>query len=267
VFSQPATGVCNWAQVASVTPAGSPNRLRVTVTTAGAMGASDQTGIRLRVEGWRTADLKQGTPAAKTVTLQFGVRAPAGTYGIAFSNNGNSRCYVTEFTIAAGEANTDVVKSVVVPLCTDGFWSTNQFLGMGILWNLVAGSSTWTASPGTWLTSFFWSTANQFNFMGTNGNVFELFDVGLYEGTSPPPFQMPDYVNELEEAKRSFQKFNVMVDTSTAYHTLVMPVEMRANPTISGGGTGFTTAVAGTASMNLYQTTRAQQTLTFISRL
>ena len=39
----------------------------------------------------------------------------------------------------------------------------------------------------------FYATANQFNFMGTINNVFELFDVSLTEGTVAPPFQLPDY--------------------------------------------------------------------------
>ena len=33
--------------------------------------------------------------------------------------------------------------------------------------------------------------------MGTVGNVFELFDVCLTEGTVAPPFEVPDYASEL----------------------------------------------------------------------
>jgi hypothetical protein len=46
---------------------------------------------------------------------------------------------------------------------------------------------------------------NQFNFLGTVGNVFELFDVGLYQGNVAPAFEVPDYASELQKCLRYFE--------------------------------------------------------------
>jgi hypothetical protein len=40
--------------------------------------------------------------------------------------------------------------------------------------------------------------------MGTVGNIFELFDVSLTEGSVAPPFQVPDYPSELALCRRYF---------------------------------------------------------------
>ena len=56
------TSTCSSAQVASLTPAGSPNRLRITVTTPNASpAAADFCFFGTFLEGLRTADLKSGT--------------------------------------------------------------------------------------------------------------------------------------------------------------------------------------------------------------
>lgn len=194
------------SQVASQTPAGSPNRLRVTVIAADASIAAGQyLMIRTAIEGYRLADLKFGSASAKQVILPFGVKAPAGTYGVGFNNSGFTRSYVGEFTIAAGEANVDVVKSITLTGDAAGSWLTNNGGGLYLTFSLSMGS-TYQTTGGSWQAGSFQATSNQFNFMGTNGNVFELFDVGLYEGTGAPAFKVPDYQTELSVCQRYWQK-------------------------------------------------------------
>lgn len=200
------TGTATVAQVASLTPGGSPNRLRFTVTAADAsVGAGDIVQIIHAIEGFNIADLKSGTAAAKQVTLQFGVKGPAGIYGVSFGNSAANRTYVAEYTIAAGEANTDVVKTVTLTLDTTGMWLSDNGRGLDLRFFLMGGTNYQTATPNTWLAGAFYCTANQFNIMGTNGNVFELFDVGLYEGAVAPAFQVPDFVSELQVCQRYFE--------------------------------------------------------------
>ena len=160
------------------------------------------------LEGLRSVDLKLGTAAAKTITVQFGVKAPAGTYTVCFNNSDFTRGCAVEYVIAAGEANIDVVKSVTLTLDTTGTWKTDNTQGLYVSWSLMCGanyrtvSGVWTAVGGNGSIG----TANQFNFMGTNGNVFELFDVSLTEGTVAPPFQVPDYASELALCQRYYEK-------------------------------------------------------------
>jgi hypothetical protein len=184
-------------QVASVTPGGSPNRLRVTATVADAsVAAADFHRIFQNIEGFRVADLRFGSAAAKTITLQFGVKAPAGTYCITLMNAAGNRCYVAEYVIAAGEANTDVIKSVTLTGDTTGTWAVDNTICVSVFWTLMAGT-TYQQAAGAWAATANFATSNQFNFMGTAGNVFELFDVSLTEGTVAPPFVVPDYASEL----------------------------------------------------------------------
>jgi hypothetical protein len=233
-------GVASVAQVASPTPGGSPNRLRVTVTTADAtMDAQDRIRVVTPLEGLRVADLRLGTSVAKTVTLQFGVKAPAGTYCISLGNASGGRSYVAEYTISAGEANTDVVKSVTVSLDQTGTWLSDNGIGLVVYWCLGAGSA-WQGSPGSWQSAFALGSANQFNLFGTNGNVFELFDVGLYEGVVAPAFQLPDYPSELLACKRYWQKLRVGYQSGTVTNgssygpgPVMFSVATRAVPTIA----------------------------------
>jgi hypothetical protein len=201
-----ATGTYSAAQVASLTPSGSPNRLRVTATAVQTSTApSDLLLVDTRLEGRRVADLQFGTATAKQIVLQFGVKAPAGIYCVTMANGASNRSYTAEFTIAAGEANIDVVKSVTVPGDVIGTWTMDNTMGLHVTWALVAGS-TYVQPAGAWGSANCIASPNQFHFLGTVGNVFELFDVGLYQGNVAPAFQVPDFASELILCKRYWQK-------------------------------------------------------------
>lgn len=246
-------GVLSAAQVASSTPGGSPYRIRATVTTADAsVASSDYSVITQRIEGNRIADLRFGSAAAKTVTVQFGVKAPAGTYCVAIRNGTPNRIIAGEYTIAGGEANTDVVKSVTFAGDTTGTWAFDQTAGMELIFVLMAGSS-FVQSPNAWsAAASVFATSNQFNLMATVGNVFELFDVGLYEGSAAPGFQLPDYQAELRRCQRYY--FQTAANeylpmsgtllngaTSGKFSSMPAPVTMRTDPAVSLGASAVVT--------------------------
>jgi hypothetical protein len=261
------SGVITVAQGVLATPGGSPNRIRATVTTADAsVAAGDIVWLSQLVEGLRAADLRFGSASAKTITIQFGVRAPAGTYSVVVANTTTTRDYVAEYTIAAGEANTDVVKNVTIPGDTAGTWAADNTAGLVIRWGLMAGT-TWQQAAGAWGTTNAIGSPNQFNFMGTVGNIFDLFDVGLYEGPVAPAFQVPDYAPELALCKRYWQRISAVVETPALYQSWALPVEMRIAPTITGGNAGFTNQTPSAASCSVSQTARAANTLSFNARL
>lgn len=196
--------VISTQQVASPTPGGSPNRLRITVTTADpTIDAPDYFRIWHNMEGTRVADLMFGTAQAKTFTLRFGVKAPAGTYCVSFQNSGETRVYIAEYVISAAEANIAVVKTVTIPGDTAGTWRTDIGTGLIVGWILICGPN-YQRPAGAWLTTagYHMASASQFNFLGTVGNVFELFDVALVEGSTAPPYVLPDYVDELARCQR-----------------------------------------------------------------
>lgn len=253
------TGVISFAQVASATPGGSPNRIRATVTTAdAAVAAGDFVGIAQEIEGLRIADLRSGSSSAKTITIQFGVKAPAGTYCVSIRNSAADRNYIAEYVISAGEANTDVVKSVTLQLDQSGTWLANNGIGFSVAWPLMAGS-TFQGTASAWQAGNLIATANQFNLLGTNGNVFELFDVSLTEGTIAPPFAVPDYASELVVCQRYLQPvlrgnggsatgihapFGQRVTTNLVDIPTVFSTEMRTVPstTVTGPAPAFSSA-------------------------
>jgi hypothetical protein len=203
------TGTFGFVNVPSITPAGSPNRIRfATGTLDTSIAAGEVVYIRQVIEGLRIADLRFGAASAKTFTLQFGVKAPAGTYCVAFLNGAADRSYVAEYVISAGEANTDVVKSVTVTGDVTGTWSGDSAAGLLVNWTLMAGS-TYQAAAGAWTATQRYASTNQFNFMSQNANTFELFDVSLTEGTVAPPFVVPDYASELAACQRYFETWEV----------------------------------------------------------
>jgi hypothetical protein len=105
----------------------------------------------------------------------------------------------------------------------------------------MAGSNL-QQTAGAWAAANSIATINQFNFMGTNGNVFELFDVGLYQGTAAPSFKVPDLTHELLRCKRYYALVDVTGQSAAIGNTMVnvqWPVQMRIVPTI-------TVVVAGT---------------------
>jgi hypothetical protein len=200
-------GAQSAVQYANPTPGGSPNRIRVTVTTADASLASGQhASITTRVEGSRVADFRFGSTSAKTITLRFGVRLPAGTYCIGLNNGAFNRSIVGEYTISAAEANTDVIKTVTFAGDQIGTWVTDNTTGFVIFFALGAGSSLTTPIAQTWVTgNYFGTPTSSNNFMATVGNVFELFDVDLFEGTVPRAYVVPDYATELALCYRYYE--------------------------------------------------------------
>jgi len=248
------TAVVTIAQVASRTPSGSPNRIRVAVTTAdAAVAAGDSVRIQHAIEGLRVADLMAGTSSAKTITIQFGVKAPAGTYCVAIWNSAVNQSYVAEYVIAAGEANTDVIKSITLTLNTTGTWATDNTPGLYVMWTLMSGTTSQMAAN-IWGGAQFLGTANQFNCMGTINNVFELFDVSLTEGATAPPFAVPDYASELALCQRYYHKQNAYLmgyaaAGSSTGQFFNYPVRMRANPTVAPfTGGAYSNASAGSPS-------------------
>jgi len=234
------SGTLSIAQVASATPGGSPNRLRVTVTAADAsVAAGDIVYLSTKIEGLRVADLLLGSASPKTFTVQFGVKAPAGTYCVVASNGGagGTRSYVAEYVISGGEANTDVVKSVTIAGDTTGTWPKDNTAGLVLRWGLMAGS-TFQQAAGSWGTVNAIGSSSQFNLMGTNGNVFELFDVSMTEGSAAPVFQVPDFTTELLKCQRYWEK---SYDYATAVAATVTPGSetstlVMSSATVSQGG-------------------------------
>lgn len=241
--------------------------LTVTVTTADtAIGADQYSNLVQTIEGYNAAKFGFGKPGTRYVTLSFWVKSSlVGTYGLSAICSNASRSYLAEYTINV--ANTWEKKTVTIPVDTTGTWYYDAGVGIFIVWNLACGT-TYRSTAGSWLTGLYFSTANQVNLLATAGNTFSIALIQMEAGSVATPFEFRDYGTELRLCQRYYATFAWQVETvALGYSTISMPVTMRANPTIAGGGAGFTVATAGTQTNIVSQTTAATQTLTFNAEL
>ena len=235
--------VCSFQQVASQTPDLSPNRVRKTVTTRKtSLTAAELIGVYQTLEGTRISCLGYGTPAAIQSVARFGFKGPAGTYSFSFQNYAGTRSYIKNFTISAGQANTDTLQTVIIPGDVAGAW-VNDNSPAAYLTIYDAVGSTYIGVEG-WQAGAAVGTAANSNMVATNGNVVELFDVGLYpdpEKTGlPPPFIAPIYAQALYDCERYYQIVGVSIgsygivgsgiQSQTSLRTI-----MRTGPTIGNG--------------------------------
>jgi hypothetical protein len=261
-------GTYSYQQVASATPAGSPNRLRMTVTSGlGSVAAGDYLILTQRLEGFKVADLRLGSAQAKTITVQFGWKSPAGNFSFAFQNYATNRNYIVPFSVAAGEANTDVLRSFTIALDQTGTWPVDNTGAVILTWCIYAGTTYQGAAN-------VWQAGNLFMNTGGGGillntSVVELFDVGIYEGAVAPPFQVPDYLQELQQCQRYWLPITVLWymwagDLNAYALSYNFPVFMRTSPSIDSSGIAASGNLGGyptySASFNYLQCTVAGAT-------
>ena len=150
---------------------------------------TDYSLIRHPIEGLRMPDLMWGTVSAKPITIQFGVKAPAGTYCVSLRNGVQNRSYVAEFVITAADVIAgSVVKSVTISpdgVAGAGAWTTDNNAGVFIDWNLMIGSA-FQMTANSWQNVAANATVNQTNFMGKirwqrlSGTIRRVPDCRLY---------------------------------------------------------------------------------------
>jgi len=203
-------GTLRLQQVASATPGGSPFRLRATVQVADASIASgDVYSIAQPIEGQMIADARLGSAQARQLLVRFGVRSSvAGTFGVSVRNAATDRSWLGTITIGAGEVNTDLLRTLVIPGDAIGTWLTDTGIGLTLGLCLAAGA-TFQSSAG-WQGGNVLTTSAQTNFMGTAGATFELFDVGLYVDTLGlsvfPPWELPPVNEDLFQIQRYYER-------------------------------------------------------------
>ena len=202
-------GVFRGQRVASPTPKGSPHRLRITINTANsALVANEYLGLATAFEGTHMADLNWGTAAALPLVVRFGFRGPAGTYSFSLRNHALDRSFTANWTISAGQANTDTEQIIVIPPCLDSTWNNNT-TRWGVMYWFIASANT-SSTLNQWRTGNFGAGTGITNNFNTAGNVFELFDVGVYRDPNftglPPEWELPEFLTEYRRCLRYWCK-------------------------------------------------------------
>ena len=97
--------------------------------------------------------------------------------------------------------------------------------------------------------------------------TLDIAQVQIEAGPVATPFERRPIGTELALCQRYYWTGVVVVETVTTITGFNFPVQMRAVPTIAGGGAGFTYSTGGGSGWWGYQTTRAGQTLTASAEL
>ena len=254
----------------SVTPpAGFTNYLGITSSSAYSVLTGDVFGTAQRIEGFNTADLAWGTASAQTVTISFWVRSSlTGTFGGALQNNAQDRSYPFTYTISA--ANTWEQKTVTIAGDTSGTWTTDNSIGIGLIFGLGAGS-TFSATAGAWGAGNKWTATGAVSVVGTSGATFYLTGVQLEAGAVATPFERRPYGTELALCQRYFTRFSgdgtgtsgitggFQTSTTNSAFTLQLPVQMRSEPTFTFASlnvsdfVNFGTAAAASTGVEMSQ--------------
>jgi len=151
-----------------------------TTTAKASLAASDSVTLTQNIEGSAFASAGFGTANAKPLVLRAQVTLPAGLYHFHLQNSAGDRHCAVPFTIAAGEANSPVVKEIVVPGDTSGTWLTaDGVIGITVDLVLAAGSSKTGGTASTWGATAYFAAATQFNILSSTANVARLADVGF----------------------------------------------------------------------------------------
>jgi hypothetical protein len=135
-----------------------------------------------------------------------------------------------------------VLKSFVIPAQTTGTWPTGNVLG-AILYVCLCSGTTGQGAAGWSSTSGLYTTANQFNLFATNGNTFDLFDVGLYDGSALPDFVVPPVAQTVQACQRYFfnagltMRFTAGAAGAFLAQQFTYPNPMRTTPTMALDGT------------------------------
>ena len=254
--------VSSQSLIAKLSPRGSFYRLRSIVTTPqAAMSAGHYAIIETYIEGYDLNPLAWGTAQAKPAVLSFGWNGPAGTYCVAVTNSPINRTFLAAFTVAPGEANTDVYFSIPIPPPPSGTFRNDIGIGVIIDFGLACGSTY--LGPAGWSTGeFIGITGLQSNGLAA-ANTFELFDTGFFADPDntglPPVWEPPNETDDLRRCKRLYETgivsgFSGNVTSGQPYTAYGrFEVAKSGNPTLSGTNslnTSFPATVGTLTNMN-----------------
>lgn len=125
----------------------------------------------------------------------------AGKYAIALRNANDTYSYVHTVTLAANTP-TEVIFTVQIP-ATAGLWNcpNSNLIGASIMFGPISGATYQTASPDTWVSGNYLTTAECVNYAATAGATIKIARPRMEEGTSLGVYESRPYSEDLARAR------------------------------------------------------------------
>lgn len=220
-------------------------------TVSGQTLATQNASIRQHIEGVRSY-------VGQTITVLGWVKVASGVANMAveaiqnFGTGGSPSATVTG------------IDPTTIVLISD--WAP-----FAVVMNIPSISDKTLGSTGNdHLGIFFWTSAGtdfnaRTNSLGLQNISVDLWGVHIRTGTwgeeDAALYRPRDPGTELALCQRYFQTVQMVVETSALNQSMALRTRMRANPVLTGGGTGFTNYQPSSGTISVHQTTRAQQTI------
>lgn len=270
------------AQQVTDAPVGFKNSVKLTIGTAEAsIGANDELGVVLPIEGVRCAKLGFGAASANAIAVFFWTKANrTGTYSASLRNGAKTRSYPFNFSVI--NSNTWEYKSIIIQGDQSGTWALDTTVGLYLNIAIAAGSSR-VGGANAWAGSDYSGVTSTTNGVAATTDVFQVTGVGslpLVAGvtvgdipdSAHSPFLVPHFDRALIDARRQWQKsYDYATAPGAANHNgmvyggftisgfvcaaaISLGQQMRAVPTIAffdGAGNASKVSAAGTANPSL----------------
>lgn len=233
----------------------------VTVGAVDVPAAGTVKHVTQHIEGYSVVDL-----VGQSFAVGFwAISSKTGIHSVNLRSTGGDRTFVSAIYIAA--ANTWQWFTVAVPggLPTAGTWDFSNSRGLSLGFCMSSGSTYVAPAADSWQAGNYLAAAGQVNVFDTVGNIFGITGVQLEPGLVSTPFEFRPYGLELALCRRYARVCAVQVGAAAA--PTCMPIDMRATPTITGGGAGFVSTNTTADTLICSQTTTAVQTLTLAADL
>jgi hypothetical protein len=231
-------------------PFGFPYFLQITSITAFTPAATDTFYIGQKFEGDMVSDFAWGTANAQPVTLSFWANTTvAGTYSGTITNI-NAGVADRSYPFSFALAGTGLQKVIInIPGDTSGTWTLS---GTGpTLWvrfDLGSGAN-FRGAAGAWAATNYVGVTGAVNICATNGGVVSFTGVKLEIGSVATPYNRQSLAKSMADCQRYWQYHSTAMMVQgyngpggAVYNSFLLPVWMRAAPTVNYFSTAYTNA-------------------------
>ena len=216
-------------------------------TSAYAVVAGDAFAFMQTIEADMVSDFAWGSASAQPVTLSFWVASNlTGTFSASIQNVAGTRSYPFAFSVPNTAWNR---YTITIPGDTAAAWVTSGNAGSIVLTFDLGTGVTYRGPANAWAPTNYVGVNGAVSVVATNSATFNLTGVKLETGSVATPYNRQSLAKSMADCQRYYQALGGHVlsagyaTAGTAVYTpLLLPVQMRATPTVAYSGVSYSNA-------------------------